>query len=1128
MLPRSARISAARRVWRDGRDRRVVARLQPAIYRWHWKRYDRDGEAFWYQQLLMNLPARSLQDFCRPDSDSYRHECFRRGLVKDNTQMQLMERLAIERHFDPRYVAKMMAELRAFERGGNVETALPGGYGNEHIPDGPDYAHRCFAVPDESDQDQADIRAILGLDSLLEKSRFKYPHSLSVSQLTPSQKRAHFHICTTILRDKQQGLFFITGAGGTGKSDLLRSLVSTLQHASQDVAVTATSGAAACLLQGQTVHSFFGLLKDLTFLRAIRSNIAMQLRRLDTVFIDEVSMMPASWLNAVDQVLRQARDCAKPFGGVNVVLVGDFYQLPAVVERVPPSLTGGSDIGTTSIDDQLYHHALFSSFKPLFLLENCRQAKDPSYSQLLNRLRVGILTAEDHGKLLSRTVPFEDALQHARATGSLVLAARNVVVDHVNREFLRNVASDAVALDAVDRYLAHSGRFADEPATSTDSVMRSFNGHWKLNKLSASPDRLELKLGAHVMLTRNIATEQGMVNGMRGIVTAIDTQSNIISVRRLDPARNSTDNIVYIPKYTEHHQILQSGRPAVDVTRTQYPLRVCYAATVHKAQGAYLDRVVIVLDDMINSGQLYTALSRCKLFQNIVLTWFDPEKAMAGIVPYVKPVVDTIMTRALQQSTAMAAPPSDYDGSTKCFAVAAAFVAAAAAHLAPGQSSSNKPAGSRGPSAQAGSHAPPPPAQPQPTQPSSAQPQRPQQHTAPVLHVPHYVARKSYPCLPWALNGCGPDSVLELVYHALYLRYPRLFDRPGLSSWRQVLNLRHLYVLPALPGHADPMCAPRVAMYKLMRLLHGRYSQFFAREFFDGDLNALPVLGSFVDIHETSQLIWGACEADLSRLQDDVRSAINNSEAKGERRLDIVPGFGLVFLDRCASQRCAMAAECTVRECDVKCHHFHHTRPVLSLAAVCFDRLQLAVGGPRRIDVDNDAKQTDKSQCCKLPINAGSYMPLAGLLSLQDAVNAELQKRPDTRCLHAQPIIRCGERMNRTMKEPGLDVCTLHFAVFGGLFGSCAQALDPRSLSAFSIGNRRYSLAGLVYYLPGHFTAEFVIRVGVDEFYYYDGMRNGGRAVQVGAAPQLKDAYSGENLRARVILMFYVANPAWL
>jgi hypothetical protein len=179
------------------------------------------------------------------------------------------------------------------------------------------------------------------------------------------------------------------------------------------------------------------------------------------------------------------------------------------------------------------------------------------------------------------------------------------------------------------------------------------------------------------------------------------------------------------------------------------------------------------------------------------------------------------------------------------------------------------------------------------------------------------------------------------------------------------------------------------------------------------------------------------------------------------------------------------------------------------------------------MDVDNYAKQPDKSQDCTLPIHTGSYMPLAGLLSLQDAVNAELSKRTDTRCLHAQPIIRCGERMQRILKEPSLDVCTLHFAVFGGLFGSCAQALNHRSLSTFSIGSRRYSLAGLVYYLPGHFTAEFVIRVGgIDEFYYYDGLRNGGRAVQVGAVPQLKDAYSGENLRARVILMFYVANTA--
>ncbi|MHB1938826.1 MAG: AAA family ATPase [Acidobacteriaceae bacterium] len=1141
VLPPSAPLGSNRQFWLDARGRRVVARLQPAIYRWHFKRYDRDGEAFWFQQLLLNVPARSVEELCSPGADSYRHECFRRGVVKDYDQLRWMEQLAIERHFDPKAVAKMLQQLRTCDKGVDVESALPGGYGDEHLPaEGPEYAKEPLPVPcDCFDADQEDVQALLGLDTLKRASQLLYPSCRLVNQLTPSQKRAHFHVCNRVLAQKQQGLFWISGAGGTGKSDLVRTLVTTLQTAGQDVAVTATSGSAACLLNGQTVHAQLGLQMDLTYSRALQSTLAMRLRRLDTLIIDEVSMMPASWLDAVDRVLRQVRERNQPFGGVNVVLVGDFYQLPAVIDRDHvPTLTGGSDFGNMPSDAQVYDHPLFHQFQPLFLIENCRQAQDTAYAALLNRLRVGLLSPNDCAQLMHKVLPFDMALAHARETGSLVLATRNAVVDEVNDAFLHHVPTASVSLPAVDRYSPHSARFGDEPANSTDGVLRSQSGLKLLNKMSSAESELTLKVGAHVMLTRNLNMNLGLVNGMRGVVTAIEP--NVITLRRVGPARDDKSELVYISRSTDHIKIRKPDG-FVQVTRTQYPLRVCYAATVHKAQGATLDRAVVVLDHMTNSGQLYTALSRVKRFADLVLTWRDPSQSFYGLRPFVLPAVDKVMVDGQQRSSQLVDAPANYDGSQWLVAAVAATSAVAISAVAGAQNaSSGNTSAARGhpphvnqsASSDGKASSDQRPGKRARTEASSAPPSLAKQtsHSAgpadasavfdpPSAAPPAWMASRSFPCQRWALEACGPDTLLELLYHGVFCRYPSLFDRPGCTALRQVLRCRRLQDVN------NPDSAARVNFYKLLRVLHGRYSPFFLRGTDDADASGLPVLGEKVDIYEVSSLLWCICDADLTILQDNVFSTVNPSQLPVARRLDLVSRFGLSVIVRCSSGRCGSHGACGVAGCVVDCHHEHRTHSGLALSRVCHRYLDHAVGAPRVTELLSEAKQSAEYKT--LPLDNGFYMPLGGLITLQAAIDAELNSPSDRRCLHDPPVVRCRQKMLTGLAEPFPDILMLNFGKFGAdgrPFGSCAQVLDPKSLLSFRLRERQYNLAGIVYYLPHkHFVGEFVIRIdGLDEFYYYDGIQNGGRALQIGSSPGLRDPYTGANLRARAILMFYV------
>src|SRR6185312_6361332 len=140
----------------------------------------------------------------------------------------------------------------------------------------------------------------------------------------------HYLIVKKIAIDRQQGFFFITGQGGTGKSELTKSLVNCLQSHGKKVGVCATSGTAACLLKAVTSHRLLGLKLDLTF--NPRSDAKAFIQQLDVLFIDEVSMMHRRHFEAVDSVLQKLRGSSLPFGGVSIVLVGDLFQLPPVLD----------------------------------------------------------------------------------------------------------------------------------------------------------------------------------------------------------------------------------------------------------------------------------------------------------------------------------------------------------------------------------------------------------------------------------------------------------------------------------------------------------------------------------------------------------------------------------------------------------------------------------------------------------------------------------------------------------------------------------------------------------------------------------------------------------------------------
>ncbi len=375
---------------------------------------------------------------------------------------------------------------------------------------------------------------------------------------------------------------FVTGNAGTGKSTLIRYLRDSLD---KSVVVLAPTGVAALNVGGMTVHSFFRFPPRIQEPKDIKVPADCSLyERVDLLVVDEVSMLRCDLIDAMDVFLRKARSDNSAFGGVQLLLIGDLFQLPPVVPKAEAEVLAARGYATP-----YFFSALSLQDVSLLAVEltTVHRQKDPDFVALLNKVRVAERTPATVTEL-NRLC--ENGSEPA---GGVTLTATNAEADRINDEALLRIPS-------------------------SERLMRGdLDGKFNfVRDRLPSPLELRLKVGAQVMFTKN-DEQRRWVNGTMGVVRKIDEDGIGVEVdgKTLVVERTLWETYEY-EFDVKQNRIL--SKPLG--TYTQYPLMLAWAVTIHKSQGKTLDNVLIDLGSgAFASGQVYVALSRCRSLEGIKL-----------------------------------------------------------------------------------------------------------------------------------------------------------------------------------------------------------------------------------------------------------------------------------------------------------------------------------------------------------------------------------------------------------------------------------------------------------------------------------------------------------------------------
>ena len=373
---------------------------------------------------------------------------------------------------------------------------------------------------------------------------------------------------------------FITGKAGSGKSTLLEYF---RQNTYKNHVILAPTGIAAIKARGQTIHSFFKFPprviqeSDVKILRDQKL-----IKKLDTLLIDESSMIRADMLDAINLSLKKNRKNNKPFGGVQIILIGDLFQLPPVVS------SDAKDIIEQLYPDGPYffNSKIFNegSIKIYELTKIFRQ-REENFINLLNKIRISKISQSDLDLINERVIDFESDFPE----GIIILSPKNIKVDQINTDNLNKIKSNTFEYMAVIK------------GTFKDSIV---------------DDHLKLKVGAQIMLVKNdLNTPRRWVNGTLGIIHKLEKDKIFVKIN---------DKIHEVKKEAWHRYDYRfsggSINPSIVATFIQYPIKLAWAATIHKCQGQTFQKVAIDLDTgAFSHGQTYVAISRATSLEGVFL-----------------------------------------------------------------------------------------------------------------------------------------------------------------------------------------------------------------------------------------------------------------------------------------------------------------------------------------------------------------------------------------------------------------------------------------------------------------------------------------------------------------------------
>ena len=436
---------------------------------------------------------------------------------------------------------------------------------------------------------------------------YKNDNNLVVDDIELDKDNKLFFDTVKLVLETERKLIYLTGKAGTGKSTFLKYI---RQIYDGNVAVLAPTGVAAVNVKGQTIHSFFKIKPSVYVPNDVRlrkralendtdgrtiyhhfsydNNRLSIIKELELLIIDEISMVRCDLLDVVDRLLRVFRKKENlPFGGVQVLLIGDTFQLPPIAKR------DEWDVLEKFYDSPFFFSSqVIQKNKPIYIeLKKIYRQKEEEFIELLNRVRINQIGKYELDLLNSKVNP---TFIPKPNSNYITLATHNRIVESTNLAKLSELQTELIAFEA-----SILGTFPDE--TPTDKI-------------------LQLKEGAQIMFVKN-DTGKRYYNGKIAKVNKIEGSNIIVGYENekgeeieIFVDRQVWENIIYTWD-EEQHKVKEE----IIGTFTQYPIKLAWSITIHKSQGLTFEKVIADLSNAFASGQVYVALSRCKTLSGLVL-----------------------------------------------------------------------------------------------------------------------------------------------------------------------------------------------------------------------------------------------------------------------------------------------------------------------------------------------------------------------------------------------------------------------------------------------------------------------------------------------------------------------------
>ena len=422
-----------------------------------------------------------------------------------------------------------------------------------------------------------------------------------MAELNKSQQRV-YNLVTT----ERRSVFF-TGDAGTGKSFLLRRIIDALRLVSCTF-VTASTGIAACNIGGTTVHSFAGVgiatdPKEALAEKVARdARAASRWRRCNTLIIDEISMIDADLFDKLEFVARHVRRSSLPFGGIRLVLCGDFFQLPPVFKRSSPST-----------NRFCFQSEQWEKCVPTcVVLDEIYRQKNEEFIAMLREIRRGIVSPKTEHILSTLTPIGKDTDTYTQ------LRSRNDECDAINRSKLAALDGDMKEFHAKEWHLP-----------GEDQTMNMLRNNCQ------APCLLQLRVHAQVILLKNLEVASGLSNGSRGVVCGFSASSLPI-IRFSNHMEKEIEPAEFV--------IEREGRKIASLV--QLPLKLAWALSIHKSQGMTIPMLCVCLSGVFEFGQAYVALSRATDLSSLSVTNFSPSvvRAHPSVIQFYDSISDSSST----------------------------------------------------------------------------------------------------------------------------------------------------------------------------------------------------------------------------------------------------------------------------------------------------------------------------------------------------------------------------------------------------------------------------------------------------------------------------------------------------